>query len=45
MLAAELYSTLGLVEKASFDYVGSGDIKLHARKPEIYQLSDLAVYS
>ena len=32
-------------EKGSFDYVGSGVIKLFPRKPEIYQLSELANFT
>ena len=32
-------------EKGSFDYVGSGGIKLFPRKPEVYQLSELANFT
>ena len=32
-------------EKGSFDYVGSGVIKLLPRKPEVYQLSELANFT
>ena len=32
-------------EKAVFDYVGSGSLNLHPRKPEIYQLSQLGNFT
>ncbi len=32
-------------EKTVFDYVGSGSFKLHPRKPEIYQLSQLGEFT
>ena len=32
-------------EKAVFDYVGSGSLNLHPRKPEVYQLSQLGNFT
>ena len=40
-----LFNFSGAVEKAVYDYVGDGEINLVARKPEIYELSELANFT
>ena len=40
-----LFNFAGSVERTSYDYVGSGEINLIARKPETYELSELANFT
>ena len=40
-----LFNFSGAVEKAVYDYVGDGEINLVARKPETYELSELANFT
>ena len=40
-----LFNFSGAVEKAVYDYVGEGEINLVARKPETYELSELANFT
>ena len=40
-----LFNFSGVVEKAVYDYVGSGEINVLARKPETYELSELANFT